>query len=191
MSGRECLAAWSGTLLFHIQPTPMTTILSTRTLILAALLSGNTFMKTEAQSKYSAIPDHGSLLMKRQADSLKTRFTNEGYVVLEESRITMSSETELPVIVNMKKGTWYQIIFIGDIHSHSFEVRMFDFDEHEVVYKKNEWSQDGNIISYPFVPKGTEFHLIKPLQVTRGKKKNLFGYFLLLEKPENFPAAAE
>jgi hypothetical protein len=66
---------------------------------------------------------------------------------------------------------------------------MFDWNEKQVVYKKNQWGDvDGNIISYNYVPQFTEYHMIKPLQVNK-KKKKLCGYVLLLKK--NTPATQQ
>jgi hypothetical protein len=163
----------------------MSTIHPSRAFLLAALMAGTAWSGAEGQSKASTSLDRTSLLMERQADSIKTRFTLAGYKVLEETRVTMKSESDLPVIVNMKQGEWYQVVFIGDTHSRSCEVRMYDYDENEVVYKKNDWAQDGNIITYPFVPRLSEFHLIKPVQHTQSRKKNLYGYFMLMQKTEN------
>ena len=60
---------------------------------------------------------------------------------------------------------------------------MYDWNEKQVVYKKNMWGDvDGNIISYPYISQFTEYHLIKPVQVNKNKKKNLCGYVMLLKK---------
>ena len=115
-------------------------------------------------------------------DSLKKIFSSKGYSVLREASMTMESEYEMPIILPMTQGTLYQFIFIGDPTSRLYEVRMYDWSERQVVYKKNQWGDvDGNIISYPYVPNVTEYHMIKPVQVNKNKKK-LCGYVLLLKK---------
>jgi len=66
---------------------------------------------------------------------------------------------------------------------------MFDYNERQVVYKKNQWGDvDGNIISYSYVPQFSEYHMIKPVQVNKTKKK-MCGYVMLLKKnaPTNQP----
>ncbi|NMD29472.1 MAG: hypothetical protein GYA79_07130, partial [Bacteroidetes bacterium] len=73
-------------------------------------------------------------------------------------------------------------VFIGDITSKLYEVRMYDWNERQVVYKKNQWGDvDGNIINYDYIPRFSEYHMIKPVQVNK-KKKLLCGYVLLLKK---------
>lgn len=117
-------------------------------------------------------------------DSLKQVYSAQGYSVLKEASMTMESQYEMPIVVPMNQGTWYQFIFIGEPTSKLYEVRMFDWSERQVVYKKNQWGDiDGNIISYSYVPKGTEYHMIKPVQVNKTKKK-LCGYVLLLKKTQ-------
>lgn len=129
--------------------------------------------------------------IKRQVDSLKAFYAQGGFSVLREASITMESQYEMPVIVPLQQGTWYQFIFIGDISSRMYEVRMYDWSEREVVYKQNRWGDvDGNIITYTYVPKFTEYHMMKPLQINKAKKKGLCGYVMLLKKTKGAPTAA-
>ena len=84
----------------------------------------------------------------------------------------MESEYEMPVIVPLTQGSWYQFVFIGDVSSKLYEVRMFDWNEKQVVYQKKMWGDvDGNVIRYDYIPKVTEYHMIKPVQVNKKKKK--------------------
>lgn len=122
-------------------------------------------------------------LISKQVDSLKTKYSNEGFVVLKEASITMQSEYEMPVIVPLTQGSWYQFVFIGDISSKLYEVRMFDWNEKQVVYQKKMWGDvDGNIISYSYIPRFSEYHMMKPVQVNKQKKKGLCGYVILFKK---------
>jgi hypothetical protein len=117
-----------------------------------------------------------------QADSMKQVLAKEGFIVVKEASMEMESEYEMPVIVPLTEGSWYQFVFIGDITSKLYEVRMFDWDEKQVVYQKKMWGDvDGNVISYSYIPKFSEYHMMKPVQVNK-KKKNLCGYVMLLKK---------
>ena len=137
----------------------------------------------EAQTDVIRFSPCENEFIKNQADSLKQLFTKGGFIVLREAMVAMESEYELPVIIPMTQGTWYQVVFIGDIRSKTYEVRMYDYDEKQVVYKKNQWGDvDGNIITYSYIPRVSEFHMIKPVQVNKVQKKNLCGYFMLLKK---------
>jgi hypothetical protein len=94
----------------------------------------------------------------------------------------MESDYEMPVVVPLTEGSLYHFVFIGDPTSRLYEVRMYDYDEKQVVYERKMWGDvDGNIINYQYVPKFTEYHMIKPLQVNKQKKK-LCGYVMLFKK---------
>jgi hypothetical protein len=119
---------------------------------------------------------------RTEIDSLKNSFISQGFVVLREASMSMQSEYEMPIVVPMNQGSLYQFVFIGEPSSKLYEVRMYDWNEKQVVYKKNQWGDvDGNIISYAYVPQFSEYHMIKPVQVNKTKKK-LCGYVLLLKK---------
>ena len=121
--------------------------------------------------------------ISRQVDSLKQLYAKDGFTVLKEASITMESEYEMPVIVPLQQNTWYQFVFIGEPSSRLYEVRMFDWNEKQVVYQKKMWGDiDGNIINYSYIPRQTEFHMMKPVQVNKKKKKDLCGYVMLFRK---------
>ena len=120
--------------------------------------------------------------IKKEVDSLKNIYSNDGYILLKEASINMESEFEMPVIVPLTQGSWYQFIFIGDYTSKLYEVRMFDWSERQVIFRQKKWGDiDGNVISYSYVPQFSEFHMMKPVQVNK-KKKDLCGSVMLLKK---------
>ena len=122
-------------------------------------------------------------LISKQVDSMKNLYTQEGFILLKEASITMESEYEMPVVVPLTQGSWYQFVFIGDYTSRLYEVRMFDWSERQVIFRQNKWGDvDGNVISYSYIPKFSEFHMMKPVQVNKQKKKNLCGYVMLFKK---------
>ena len=117
-----------------------------------------------------------------QADSVKKVLEKQGFVIVKEASMEMESEYEMPVIVPLTEGSWYQFVFIGDVTSKLYEVRMFDWDEKQVAYEKKQWGDvDGNVISYSYIPKFSEYHMMKPVQVNKSKK-DLCGYVMLLKK---------
>jgi hypothetical protein len=148
-------------------------------LALSMLLTSSAF----AQKDVIKIESCSNSSIQHQVDSLKNFYSNDGYVLLKEASVAMQSEYELPVIVPLKQGSWYQFVFVGDYSSKLYEVRMYDWDEKMVVYKKKQWGDiDGNIISYSYIPKFSEYHMMKPVQVNKQKKNNLCGYVMLFKK---------
>lgn len=122
-------------------------------------------------------------MIARQADSLKEAYSKEGYIMVREASMAMESEYEMPVIVPLTEGTKYQFVFIGDISSRLYEVRMYDWQERMVIFRQHKWGDvDGNIISYAFTPQFSEFHMMKPVQVNKAKKKALCGYVMMFKK---------
>ena len=116
-----------------------------------------------------------------QADSVQAKFEKEGFLLLRSASVTMQSEYEMPVIVPMQQHRLYQFVFIGEEDAKLYEVRMYDWDEKMVAYHKKMWGDvDGNIISFQYIPKFTEQHMFKPVQVHK-KKKTLCGYVMLFK----------
>ena len=74
--------------------------------------------------------------IQKQADSLKQLYAQDGFQVIKETSIAMESEYEMPIVAPLTQGTWYQFVFIGDYSSRLYEVRMYDWNERQVVYKK-------------------------------------------------------
>ena len=135
-----------------------------------------------AQKEVIKIQSCDNSMIQHEVDSLKLLYNKDGFVLLKEASVTMESEYEMPIIVPLTEGSLYRFVFIGDPTSRLYEVRMFDYDEKQVVYERKMWGDvDGNIINYQYVPKFTEYHMIKPLQVNKQKKK-LCGYVMLFKK---------
>ncbi len=122
--------------------------------------------------------------LKLQADSLKLVLQQQGFIVVREATMTMESEYEMPVVVPLNEGSWYHFAFIGDASSKLYELRMFDFNERQLVNEKRygEGKDASNIINYSYIPKFSEYHMIKPVQINKKKKTGLCGYFIIFKK---------
>ena len=135
-----------------------------------------------AQEVIRLQPCHDSLIF-RQVDSLKELYGKDGFEVMREASIMMESDYEMPVIIQFQERIMYQIVFIGEYTSKLYEVRMYDWDEKMVTYQKKQWGDiDGNVISFNYIPRFTEFHMIKPVQANKKKKKGLCGYVMIFIK---------
>src|SRR4028119_1860497 len=66
--------------------------------------------------------------IQRQADSLKQLYAKDGFELMREASMMMESEYEMPVLMPLQQGTWYQFVFIGEMESKLYEVRMFDYN---------------------------------------------------------------
>lgn len=147
--------------------------------LLCLLFFGGQLLSQEVIRQRSCSND----LIERQVDSLKQLYSGEGYVLLKEASMAMESEFEMPVIVPLTQGSWYQFVFIGEYSSRLYEVRMYDWEERQVIFRQKKWGDvDGNVIVYSYIPKVSEFHMMKPVQVNKQKKKNLCGYVMLFKR---------
>ena len=147
-------------------------------LLIAALLFTVSISFSQEVIRVQSCTDN---LISKQVDSLKSLYAKDGFIVLKEASITMQSEYEMPVVVPLNQGSWYQFVFIGEYSSRLYEVRMYDWNEKQVIFQQKKWGDvDGNVISYSYIPKLSEFHMMKPVQVNKKKKKNLCGYVMLL-----------
>ena len=63
-----------------------------------------------------------SLEIQQQADSMKVLFAKQGFMVVKEASMQMVSEYEMPVIVPLTEGSWYQFVFIGEINREPGEL---------------------------------------------------------------------
>lgn len=150
--------------------------------IFSILFSFSSFAQSDNQIRISPC-DLQSI--QKQADSVKNLLANGGFSVLREASITMESEYEIPIIVPMNQGTKYQFVFIGDAKSNFYEVRMYDYHEKQVVFQRKDGDDAGsNIIRYSYIPKMSEYHMIKPLQVNKTQQKDLCGYVILFKETE-------
>ncbi len=147
--------------------------------ILIVILFCSTAAKAQDVIRQSACTQASIL---QQADSIKKELAKQGFLIVKEASMSMESEYEMPVIIPLTQGSWYQFVFIGDMSSKLYEVRMFDWNEKQVVYQRKHWGDvDGNVISYSYIPRFSEYHMMKPVQVNK-KKKALCGYVMLLKK---------
>lgn len=117
-----------------------------------------------------------------QADSIKKELTARGFIIIRESGLNMESQYDSPIVLQLAEGTWYHLVFIGDITSRMYEARMYDWDEKQVIFDQKRWGEvDGNILNYSYIPKFSEYHLLRLVQVNR-QKKALFGYAMIFKK---------
>lgn len=122
---------------------------------------------------------------KKQIDSLSDYYQSNGFTLIRETSMKMESQYEMSIILPLNKGEWYSFVYIGDPGSRLFEVRMYDFTEKMVIYKKNLWGDtDGNIINFTYEPIASEYHHLKLVQVHK-KKKTLCGYVMLFKRVKN------
>ncbi len=150
--------------------------------LLILIVLASLYINVKGQDRIRQLSCFDSTL-KRQADSLKESLVHQGFLVVKEATMTMESEYEMPVIVPLSQGSWYKFAFIGDLSSKLYELRMYDQNEKQVIYQKHYGDgMESNIISYSYIPQFTEYHILKPVQINKKKKKNICGYIIMFKK---------
>jgi hypothetical protein len=146
--------------------------------IAAITISSLLALTTVAQPLVKKIAVDNAYILT-QADSLRTAFEKDGFVLSKSSAMTMESNNELPVILSLTAGTNYRIVFIGENTSSSCEMKLMDWNDKQVAFKKK--NGENNVITYDYTSVATEYHMIKPSQ-TNENKNQLGGYFMIFKK---------
>ena len=122
-------------------------------------------------------------------DSLKQLLSTQGFLLVREASMSMESDQELPVIMQLDKGSAYHFIFIGDPGSSLYQLSMYDWKEKEIACRKQE-SEKGHayIINYRYSPLQSQSHFIKPLQINDSRKTGLCGYVMMFKKSSQLSA---
>lgn len=119
-----------------------------------------------------------------KADSIELQLQDQGYEQIKRISVNMESGYELPVIVPLTEGTWYYFVFIANPGARFMETRMYDWNEKMVVYQKQYGDTKIPMISFSYIPKFSEFYMIKPVQLHSKIKKGLCGLVMLFKKTE-------
>jgi UDP-N-acetyl-D-mannosaminuronate dehydrogenase len=151
----------------------MKKLITLAAITLASLLT----LTTVAQPLVKKIATDNAYILT-QADSVKSVFEKDGFVLSKSSAMTMESNNELPVILSFTAGTNYRIVFISENTSSSCEMKLMDWNDKQVASKK---SNSENIIAYDYTSKATEYHMIKPVQ-TNENAGQVGGYFMIFKK---------
>lgn len=113
-------------------------------------------------------------------DSLTNVYAEKGYALVKQDYFPMESNYEAPLVVPLTIDKSYAFCFIGEPDSKLYEVRVYDWSEKQVFYKKLLWGDvDGYIISFPIVAR-SQYYMIKPVQIHKTKKQ-LCGVLLLFK----------
>ena len=116
-------------------------------------------------------------------DSIKKLYSDGGFILVKEASVYMPNNYETTIFLPLREGTWYKFIFVGDKTSKTLQQRLYDFSEKKVIIlnQKPNIDDEGNVVQFDYIPKFTEFHSLKSLQINK-RKKNIGGYFLLFKK---------
>lgn len=118
--------------------------------------------------------------IRTQAQEIKQHFQKQGFVVYRDAMISMSSMEPYPVIVQLQKGQFYQIIFVGNIADSKMRIDIYNGSDQKIDEKLAMRNRDQpNYISYSFIPEDTDTYMFMLLQ--RLKNKDMCGSFTIMQ----------
>lgn len=118
--------------------------------------------------------------IRLQSQEIKQHFLKQGFEVYKDAMISMSSMEPYPVIVDLQKGMFYQIIFVGNVGDSKMKMEVYDghdtkLDEKLVMRNRDQ----NNFISYSFTPEQSDTYMFLLLQ--KMKAKDMCGSFTILK----------
>ena len=147
--------------------------------ILISFLSKNSFAQHLTFPIYFNINAMENL---HQIDSLKKIYNDEGFMLVKEASVLMYNNYETTVFLPLREGNLYKFIFIGDLTSKYYQLKLYDFEQKKsVIINQKIKDEEKNILQFYFVPKFTEFYTLKSLQINK-LTKTPSAFFLLFRK---------
>lgn len=125
--------------------------------------------------------------IRLQADEIKQHYTRQGFVVYRDAMLNMESMSPSPVMVEMRRGDLYQIIFVGTLEVQRMNMDIYDGNDNKILQRfmyKNR--QQPNYLIVNFVPERTDTYLITLMQ--KLKNKDMCGSLCILRLDSDKPA---
>lgn len=92
-------------------------------------------------------------ILAAQAAETKTALLQQGFEQINDGMLQMSSEEAFPVVVRMKAGQFYQILFIGNTRAKKIALELSEKSQGSLVYKQQHpLNQQSNAINFSFTP---------------------------------------
>lgn len=109
--------------------------------------------------------------IRLQADDIKQHYMKQGFVVYRDAMLNMESMTPSPVMVEMKAGEMYQIIFVGPLDIARMNLNLFDGQDNQIlerfIYTNRK---QPNYILVNFIPERTDTYLLTLMQKLKNKE---------------------
>lgn len=122
--------------------------------------------------------------IRLQADEIKQFYTAQGFVVMRDAMINMSSMEPFPVMTELQRGQMYMIVFVGHQAVQRLKMEIFDAGDNKIAEQfayRNR--QQPNYLIYNLVPERTDAYLFTLMQ--KLKNEDMCGSLCIMKlKPE-------
>jgi hypothetical protein len=118
--------------------------------------------------------------LRQQALEMKQGYIGQGFEVMRDAMISMDDRTPFPVIVELKKGVFYQIIFIGNARAAKLSLETYNSEDKRIDTRSVSVGKSAtNYISFSFAPEENGPYVFSLMQNAKGK--NICGSFTIME----------
>ncbi len=153
-----------------------------KTTIILSIICFFSFLAENLQAQNQAVPPCIDTLVKNSSDSLVEVFRGQHFSLVNSASLTMESDYESAIIVNLQKGNWYVLAFVGARTSKLLQVTVYGTQQERVAYEKQKsFDKEGNILIFSYRPEISGYHVINPLQANK-KNKSVCGQLMLFKK---------
>ncbi len=85
------------------------------------------------------------------ADEVKQYFITQGYTVVRDAMVGMSSHQPFPAVVQLDAAQNYRIVFVADRKASFMDVEVIDNTEKKIMHEKFKPRRDeSRVIEFPF-----------------------------------------
>ncbi len=118
--------------------------------------------------------------LRLQAHEMKHQFKEQGFEIMRDAMIHMTDREPFAVVAELKKGVFYQLIFIGNTRAAKLVLEMYNQKEERIDERvANTGKDEPNYISFSFTPETSGRHMFTLLQ--KAKQKRFCGSFTIME----------
>ena len=102
------------------------------------------------------------------ADEVKQHFISQGYAVVRDAMVGMSSHQPFRAVVQLEANQNYRIVFVADRNAKFMDVEVIDNTEKEVAHEKRRLKRDQSpVIEFPFRQSSSAAYLFSLYQQMR------------------------
>ncbi len=117
----------------------------------------------------------------QQADSIISNYHAQGFRTYKRGAVKMERNTEFPILLNLERGKWYAMGFVGQPDAQTVRFDLMNSVEYsfarDIVRKQRDKTNETH---FEFIAPESDRYLIYFSQKT--KEKNPCGYFFIMIK---------
>jgi hypothetical protein len=117
-----------------------------------------------------------------KVSELYAKHKTDGFVTYKGGKIDMERNTEFPIYIDLKEGSWYQFAVIGDPEARKMEMKLGLTGVGNIITDKFKTEDTGEFwTTFSFICPRSGRYLLTFFQ--RGPKKNLMGHVAVMQRP--------